>query len=123
MSLTQTSFTVRENETLVIVCANFTKYNIRPDCPMEVVININFATLNNTAGMHTMYMYCSQYSHNVICSYIYGVCVFVANPLLMAVPRGDSEGSDEPPPATGKGPLLHSLVVVYHSRTLHGVHA
>ena len=25
-----------------------------------------------------------------------------------------------PPPATGKGPLLHSLVVVYHSRTLHG---
>ena len=75
MSLTQTSFTVRENEPLVLVCAKFTKYNMRPACPMEVVININFATLNNTAGMHTMYMYCSQYFHNVICRYMY-VCVF-----------------------------------------------
>ena len=75
VGLTQISFTVRENEPLVLVCAQFTKYNIRPDCPMEAIININFATLNNTAGMYTMYMYCSQYSHNVICRYMY-VCVF-----------------------------------------------
>ena len=41
MGLTQTSFTVRENESEVLVCAEFTKYNIRPDCPMEVTINVN----------------------------------------------------------------------------------
>ena len=52
MGLTQTSFSLRENETLVRVCARFTKYNIRPECPMEVTININMDTLNNTAGIH-----------------------------------------------------------------------
>ena len=41
VGLTQTSFTVRENESEVVVCAEFTKYNIRPNCPMEVTININ----------------------------------------------------------------------------------
>ena len=41
MGLTQTSFTVRENESEVLVCAEFTKYNIRPACPMEVTINVN----------------------------------------------------------------------------------
>ena len=52
MSLTQTSFTVRENETLK-VCARFTKYNISAECPMQVVININIAALSNTSGMYT----------------------------------------------------------------------
>ena len=56
VSLTQTSFTVRENETLVRVCARFTKYIIRPDCPMDTVVNINFVALSNTAGIH---MYCT----------------------------------------------------------------
>ena len=36
--------------------------------------------------------------------------------------QGGSEGSDEPS-RNRKSPLLHSLVVVYHSRTLHGIHA
>ena len=41
VGLTQTSFTVRENESEVVVCAEFTKYNIRAACPMEVTINVN----------------------------------------------------------------------------------
>ena len=38
-------------------------------------------------------------------------------------PGGVRRVRTNPPPATGKGPLLHSLVVVYHSCTLHGIHA
>ena len=74
MGLTQTSFTERENEFVVLVCAKFTKYNIRPDCPMEAVININFATLNNTAGIHTLYVY---YTICILTMSFVGTCMCV----------------------------------------------
>ena len=80
MSLTQTSFTVRENGSVVVVCAQFTKYNIkRPECPMEGTVYINISTVNNTAGIHV----CILSSCNIsIYRYMY-VCVFMAHSLLM----------------------------------------
>ena len=42
--------------------------------------------------------------------------------LTHARTQGGFGGFGRTPPATGNGPLLHSLVV-YHSRTLHGIHA
>ena len=71
MGLTQTFFSLRENETLVRVCVRFTKYNIRPQCPMEVVININMDTLNNTAGIH---MYCTL---SILTMLFVGTCMYV----------------------------------------------
>ena len=53
----QTSFTVRENDRALHVCAKFTKYNLRPACPMKVTININIASVNNTAGnTHSVFL-------------------------------------------------------------------
>ena len=57
MGFNQTSFTVRENDRVVDVCAKFTKYSMRPECPMAVTINVNIAAVHNTAGnTHSVFL-------------------------------------------------------------------